>query len=763
MIYPKHWRYTPIKKNDKAPILDSWGQDPYEYDDVKTMMDEEGYGFGIILGEHSDGTVAIDFDGREAIDYFDDNIMLLPDVFMLNPIVWTSGKPDRFQIAFKVPKQYWPYLQKKVVGNLEFRWGNDKTSHQSVLPPSKHPETGQYRWEIEPNGTNDNLEIPDEILSHWLELCAEPEVEHTEWSGEKANDDDINNVLTEIKKHYTLSGFDEWRNVIWAVCHTVGPAQAESIMKHYYPEKDVGEYKKILKGYNESKSPTFGSLMKMVLDKDKTYHLPKPTVVEEVEEIEEQFDTIIPMNLLPEEMKNAMITMNHHFNTPFEMSLMSCLGILSLMSQDRYNVNTYEFGIIPMGDFFCGIASASGSKSTVFKGLARECFKAQLSKKDEYQMLWTQYKREAGRYEKQEKNYKNAKSDDEADKIQLWLDDPTNIPQQPDHWKKLWTKGTTNGLTGVLSGQPSVAIFTAEGGQFTTSWANTSASTSNDELPIALTGLWDEGHYDYVTGERSVILFNRRLSITMLIQHGKAADFFGKRSFDDQGFINRWILVAIPDWELPRWDINNDDTWELVHKELSDWHNKINDLSNHISTRLDGDRFALDLATLEMTDEAKAYYYDWYNNNICDKIKTEWRSIENYAKRITEHTARLAGAFAVFNGHSLIELDDITVAGALGLYFLAQFMLLDLTGDARSTHIVDTAKLVFKALCAKKKTEFSKTEIARIGPRVWQNMSVDEKEPIFKEMVMRGWLKEDKTGTRTKYDVNPKSKKKLFG
>jgi hypothetical protein len=95
---------------------------------------------GLRLGPISDGTIALDFDGPEAQTTFDRifNGQALPP-----SISWTSGKPGRRQVAFKVPPDRWAELEnrKAKIGALEFRW----TGHQSVILGA-HPETGSYRW-----------------------------------------------------------------------------------------------------------------------------------------------------------------------------------------------------------------------------------------------------------------------------------------------------------------------------------------------------------------------------------------------------------------------------------------------------------------------------------------------------------------------------------------------------------------------------------------------------------------------------------------
>jgi hypothetical protein len=81
----------------------------------------------------------------------------------------TSGKPGRYQILFQVPDEIRPLL-KNFNRKALTEWGDLKTASdqegkpieflefryngvQSVLPPSRHPQTGSYKWINSPDTT----------------------------------------------------------------------------------------------------------------------------------------------------------------------------------------------------------------------------------------------------------------------------------------------------------------------------------------------------------------------------------------------------------------------------------------------------------------------------------------------------------------------------------------------------------------------------------------------------------------------------------
>jgi predicted P-loop ATPase len=89
--------------------------------------------------------LAVDFDGIGT----DELAVELNDGQPLaDTVTWTSGREGRHQRLYCVPIDYWGELQ----GHHEWKLDNGSklelryNGHQSVLPPSQHPETGRYQW-----------------------------------------------------------------------------------------------------------------------------------------------------------------------------------------------------------------------------------------------------------------------------------------------------------------------------------------------------------------------------------------------------------------------------------------------------------------------------------------------------------------------------------------------------------------------------------------------------------------------------------------
>ncbi|WP_017293359.1 bifunctional DNA primase/polymerase [Geminocystis herdmanii] len=106
-------------------------------------------GYGLVTGN---GLLAIDFDGENSFKIATAAANWLIDIETLS---WSSGKSHRQQKLFKIPdhrlKDFENFKNKKIYSygeieqikgeQLELRYNGS----QSVLPPSKHPETDCYQ------------------------------------------------------------------------------------------------------------------------------------------------------------------------------------------------------------------------------------------------------------------------------------------------------------------------------------------------------------------------------------------------------------------------------------------------------------------------------------------------------------------------------------------------------------------------------------------------------------------------------------------
>lgn len=150
-MLPSQWKLTVVK--DKRPLRNDWqNESPIDRQLVLSLLKGEistetiqWTGIGLRAGDISEGLLVIDIDGPSAVAAYKELFGEIPT----DTVAWTSGREQRMSLLFQVP-----YYNCDVMFNtkhpgdknkneyIEFLW-NGK---QAVLPPSKHPQTGSYRW-----------------------------------------------------------------------------------------------------------------------------------------------------------------------------------------------------------------------------------------------------------------------------------------------------------------------------------------------------------------------------------------------------------------------------------------------------------------------------------------------------------------------------------------------------------------------------------------------------------------------------------------
>lgn len=161
LSYPSEWNLIPVK--GKEPLLSKWQKVTVDRESLKDFLKLTGV--GLVTGS---GLLAIDIDGHSAEEMVVNLSGIPMDQALPDTVSWTSNKPGRYQLLYKVPDEYlcsWAKLATRRVPTgikgeqLEFRY----KGAQSVLPPSIHPETKEpYKWILGP----DEVEVA--FLPLWI-------------------------------------------------------------------------------------------------------------------------------------------------------------------------------------------------------------------------------------------------------------------------------------------------------------------------------------------------------------------------------------------------------------------------------------------------------------------------------------------------------------------------------------------------------------------------------------------------------------------
>ncbi|MCP9791499.1 bifunctional DNA primase/polymerase [Vulcanococcus limneticus] len=187
-VFPEDWTLIPVA--GKSTYIKEWG------DHKRRRIDSEGLyfedsrynGFGVVTGELSGGLIALDIDGPDADRRYRAEAGEGYEAYGEEQTMsWTSGKPGRRQLLYRVPEHMVPLMAdiNTVILREDGEWalGQGDTNRtkkeqageeyeelvlrfnrcQSVLPQSIHPDTGKrYRF-LNYNG-GQPAEAPEWVL-----------------------------------------------------------------------------------------------------------------------------------------------------------------------------------------------------------------------------------------------------------------------------------------------------------------------------------------------------------------------------------------------------------------------------------------------------------------------------------------------------------------------------------------------------------------------------------------------------------------------
>ena len=244
-------------------------------------------------------------------------------------------------------------------------------------------------------------------------------------------------------------------------------------------------------------------------------------------------------------LQGAVADVQGLMQAPVELPAQSTLALASLAVQGFANVETLA-GHSPLSLYALTIAR-SGERKTSCDGLLmaalRDFEKARtVAQHDEAQTWQNEH---AAWKAKREQVLSKGKGSEKKDAASLAadLDALGPEPEAPIAPDRTVSEPTFEGLTKLfLIGQPSLGIFSDEGGQFLGGFA---MSTENRQKTLAaLNDLWGGNPLKRSRGgDGTFTLYDRRLAIHLMVQPGVARDFMADPKADDTGFLPRFLIT----------------------------------------------------------------------------------------------------------------------------------------------------------------------------------------------------------------------------
>lgn len=392
-----------------------------------------------------------------------------------------------------------------------------------------------------------------------------------------------------------------------------------------------------------------------------------------------------PVEALGPILGSAVRSLHRIIQAPDALIAQSLLAAAALCAQPHANA-IIDGRVLPLS-LFCLTVGASGERKSAVDTLALkpvqerqrelvEAFKADtLTHKAEVR-LHEQTEREL--LKSKVVDLKAVKANRQAQQqAAAAMQEPPAPPLLPN---LLVGEPTAEGLFKLFAlGQPSLGLFSDEGALFVGGHAL--AKDSRLRTIGALSKLWDGKPLDRVRSlDGASVLYDRRLSLHLMVQPRIAAELLADEVYIDQGILSR-ILLAWPTStagtrryviEDPAQDPAVTRYWKTLTTLLTRPYPLRPETRNELQPRC-----------IPLASAAKAAWIQY-----ADTIETQLgdggvlEPVRGLANKAAEHAARLAGVLAVIENPDCAEISLVQVQAGMGLmdYYLTEALRVQSVG-----------------------------------------------------------------------------------
>ncbi len=395
-----------------------------------------------------------------------------------------------------------------------------------------------------------------------------------------------------------------------------------------------------------------------------------------------------PVDALGSILGAAATGIQEKIQAPVAMCGQSVLAAATLAVQAHVDVELPTGHAKPVSGFFLSIAATGERKSAVdTEALWPICRREQVLREG-YEADLPGHLNDKAAWEKaREEALKKGKGDRDA--IKLALDILGPVPSAPLDPMLISTEPTFEGLTKFYAGgaQPSLGIFSAEGGQF----IGGHGMSDDNKLRTAtgLSGLWDGTPVRRTRAiDGNLYLPGRRLAMHLMAQPDVASVMLADRVLADQGMLSRMLVTAPPSLAGTR-------MWREV-SAASDA--AIKKYGARLLTILEapmplalGKTCELEPRRLPLSSAARVQWI-----RFADSIEAQigpggsLERIKGLANKLPEHAARLAAVLQMVDDLAAPEVSEEKLAAGIALaehYLTEALRLFDASRVSADLHL----------------------------------------------------------------------------
>lgn len=395
-------------------------------------------------------------------------------------------------------------------------------------------------------------------------------------------------------------------------------------------------------------------------------------------------------------------------DAPDPIAMHSVLSTISIATQGLADVSTLN-GSSPLSLFFLTIAASGERKSACDKFAIRSLreFEAQ---------QYNKYLRENAEYQA---NLRERDAGVEVIEGESSARTRTDPPSDPTI---IFSDLTPEGLFRHFEeGNPSVAIVSAEGGQFFGGYSMRKGNRLN--TAASYSQVWDDGNQNLLRASNGSRTFRgKRLTIHLQIQPGIARDALADLALVDQGFYSR-VLIAFPKSKIGTRTIDDFDLRkqqnEHALEDLRAFDERIIGLLKTPMPRDKGNKLTLTPNVLPLSREAEQCLVRFYNWTEVEQLEQgRFAHIHGFASKCPEMACRLAGMMTVFEDEAAEEVGEHCMENAVSVieWHLSELLRLRENGYV-SPELTDADRIRVWLMEHRNGGAVSVRSIMREGPR----------------------------------------------
>jgi len=331
---------------------------------------------------------------------------------------------------------------------------------------------------------------------------------------------------------------------------------------------------------------------------------------------------------------------------PFEICAQSLLATATLAVQGYADVLLPTGAVRPISSYFVSVAESGERKTSVDRIALVPVRQHEKTLRNTYEIERQYHENSLLAWDTERKSIvKNKKKYPDKSAIEIALTELGPAPEEPLQPVLTCPEPTFEGLTRLLRyGQPSVGLFSSEGGQF----IGGHALNEENRLKTAagLSSFWDGEPVRRVRqGDGSIVLYGRRVAVHLMVQPDVVAAFFTDPILKAQGLLSRLLVVCPESMAGKRlWKESSSAADEVIHA----YEAKLSRIMETSFPLAEGKQNELEPRRLTLSSDAHTLWIgfsDEVEKNIGSK--GEWEHIRYFANKLPEHAARLAAVISL--------------------------------------------------------------------------------------------------------------------